>query len=168
MYLAQAWMPGKSQAQDSFSRSPLQITAEKIQGRGGMGMRKMAALYAFIMGLVIICALAVSYLAGAELISNSAPYETTFHEIAEIMTASALLFSGWALWRNRAQSFQAYAISMGMLFSTIIMNPDYFPHESAWVFIAVSTMFVVLTAAFIRSAFVRLEHMPAGDYPAQP
>jgi len=114
-----------------------------------MKIGKIAAIYSIFVGIFMIGMWAAFLGTGQVPELNSKPIEITYHLIAEVLTAFALLIGGFGLLTNSKWDFQTYLVSMGMLLYTVIVSAGYFGQRENWVMVGMFTTFTILTATII-------------------
>lgn len=120
-----------------------------------MNLRKLASIYAIIIGIAMMC-MWVGFLITNQIPEiNNAPLEITYHLLAEFLTAILLLIGGFGLFAKKAWGFHLYLISMGMLLYTVIVSAGYYANLGDMIMVGMFTVFQVLTILFISIALFR-------------
>jgi hypothetical protein len=120
-----------------------------------MNLRKIASIYAIIIGIAMICMWIIFLITNQAPEKNTAPLKIGYHLLAEFLTAILLLIGGFGLFTKKAWSFQVYLISMGMLLYTVIVSAGYYANLGAILMVGMFTVFQILTAFFIVLTFLR-------------
>jgi hypothetical protein len=80
----------------------------------------------------------------------SSEFETKLHVIGEIVTALALIVSGWALWTGRRWAFKAFLLANGMLLVAVINGISWYGDRGQmgfvyfFVAVAIAAVFFVM------------------------
>jgi hypothetical protein len=120
-----------------------------------MMIRRIAAIYAVVVGIAII-GMWITFLV-TEQVSElpTEPVTITYHLIAEFLTASLLLIGGFGLYSNRGWGFHLYLISLGMLLYTVLVSAGYYGNLGEMGMVGMFTIFQILTVFFIGVSFYK-------------
>jgi len=118
-------------------------------------MRRVAAIYAIVVGLLMFGQWAMFLITGNVPELETEPVRIAFHLAGEFTTAALLVAGGFGLLTLRRWGFHAFLLSMGMLLYTIIVSPGYFGQLGQWVFVLLFAVLVVLTAVYAVLAYRR-------------
>jgi len=120
-----------------------------------MKLKKIAALYSIIIGIVM-SGMWLSFIATNQVPEiNTEPIRITYHLLAEFLTAILLLIGGFGLFTNRKWGFHLFLISMGMLLYTVIVSAGYYAEKGDIIMIGMFTIFQLLTVIFIGLSFYK-------------
>jgi hypothetical protein len=120
-----------------------------------MGIRKIAAIYAIIIGIAIIGMWIAFILSDQVPEITTEPIRITYHLIAEFLTAILLISGGLGLYASRSWGFHLYLIAMGMLFYTVIVSAGYYTQLDDIPMVGMFTVFQILTILFIGLSFYK-------------
>lgn len=122
-----------------------------------MVLRKIAAIYAIIIGITMI-GMWITFLTTDQVPEvTTAPVKITYHLIAEFLTAILLLAGGVGLYANRGWGFHVWLIAVGMLLYTVIVSAGYYADLGDTAMVGMFTVFQILTAAFIVLSIYKWE-----------
>ena len=125
------------------------------QGDRSLRLRKIAALYAIIIGIAMM-GMWITFLATEQVPEiTTAPVTLTYHLLAEFLTAILLLIGGFGLYTNRGWGFHLYLISIGMLLYTVIVSAGYYGNLGDTIMVGMFSIFQILTAFFIGLSFYK-------------
>lgn len=102
---------------------------------------KFAAWYSIAVGILMLGQWAFFLASGQVPELQTEPTRITFHLLAEVVTAVALIVSGVALLRRTAWARKTAFAALGMLTYTVLQSPGYFAQLGQWALVA---MFAVL------------------------
>jgi hypothetical protein len=126
-----------------------------------MNIRKIAAIYALIIGIAMI-GMWLSLIATNQVPEiNTEPIRITYHLIGEFLTAVLLLLGGFGLFTNRGWGFHVFLISMGMLLYTVIVSAGYYGQLGDMIMVGMFTLFQILTVLFIGLSFYKWKEFKA-------
>jgi hypothetical protein len=114
-----------------------------------MNWKKIAGLYALLVGISIIATWIYFYARGSVPGMDTNPTMTSFHIVAEIMTALTLLAGGIGLLGGRGWGLKTYMLGVGMLLYAIVNSPGFYIErgETYMVYVfAISGFFAVVFA----------------------
>jgi peptidoglycan/LPS O-acetylase OafA/YrhL len=111
-------------------------------------MRRMAAIYAIVVGLLMFGQWAMFLATGNVPELQTEPIRIAFHLAGEFITAGLLVAGGFGLLTLKKWGYHVFLLSMGMLLYTIIVSPGYFAQLGQWVFVVMFALLVVLTLIF--------------------
>jgi peptidoglycan/LPS O-acetylase OafA/YrhL len=120
-----------------------------------MDLRKAAASFAVLVGVMIIAQWAFFIAAGEVTEFDTEPIRISFHLAAEFLTAVALIVAGLALVWRKDWAFPVFMIALGMLSYTIVVSPGYFAQDGDYAFVAMFAVLWILTIAFMLSSVRR-------------
>jgi len=126
-----------------------------------MNIRKIAAVYSIIIGIVIIGSWLFSIATNQVTEIEIAPLQISYHLIAEFLTAVLLLIGGFCLFTNRGWGFHVFLIAMGMLLYAVIISAGYFGHREGMLMVGMFTILQILTAIFIGLSFYKWKEFKA-------
>jgi peptidoglycan/LPS O-acetylase OafA/YrhL len=118
-------------------------------------VRRIAALYAIVVGVGMIGQWAVFIATGQVPEFETEPVRISFHLAGEFTTAGLLLAGGSGLLTARKWGFHVFLLSMGMLLYTIIVSPGYFAQAGQFAFVGMFAVLVILTVLFVALAIRR-------------
>lgn len=118
-----------------------------------MNLRKTAAVFAIVVGLMIFGQWTAFIALGEVDELDTEPVRISFHLAAEFLTAAALIAAGYGLLSSRDWAFPLYMVSLGMLSYTIVVSPGYFAQEGELVFVGMFAVLWLLTIVFLVAAF---------------
>lgn len=110
---------------------------------------KFPALYGMLLGFLMIGQWSFTILAGSVSEIQTAPWEITFHLMAEMAAAILLLTGGIATVNTTTWGRQVLLIGLGMVIYSEIASPGYFAQRGQWSLVA---MFAVLLLGAVWSA----------------
>jgi hypothetical protein len=112
-------------------------------------MMTFSALYALIVGVLMIGQW-VFFLATDQVPEiKTEPIRIRFHIAAEFLTAIALIVGGVGLLTSQSFGVPLYLISMGMLLYTVVVSPGYFAQKGEWPFVGMFAVVLVLALVSI-------------------
>ena len=114
-----------------------------------MNLRKAAAVFAVIVGVMMIAQWSFFMAAGEVTELETEPVRISFHLAAEFITATVLIIAGLALIKQKDWAFPIFMLALGMLSYTIVVSPGYFAQDGDYVFVGMFVVLWVLTVAFI-------------------
>ena len=114
-----------------------------------MNVRKAAAVFAIVVGAMMIGQWAFFIAAGEVTELETEPVRISFHLAAEFLTAAVLVIAGLALIKQKDWAFPIFMLALGMLSYTIVVSPGYFAQDGDYVFVGMFVVLWVLTVAFI-------------------
>ena len=114
-----------------------------------MNLRKAAAVFAIVVGAMMIGQWAFFIAAGEVTELETEPVRISFHLAAEFLTAAVLVIAGLALIKQKDWAFPIFMLALGMLSYTIVVSPGYFAQDGDYVFVGMFVVLWVLTVAFI-------------------
>jgi hypothetical protein len=112
-------------------------------------VRRTAALYAIVVGILMIGEWAMFIATGQVPEFETEPIRISFHLAGEFTTAGLLVAGGIGLLSARRWGFHVFLLSMGMLLYTIIVSPGYFAQRGEWVFVGMFAVLFILTVLFV-------------------
>jgi peptidoglycan/LPS O-acetylase OafA/YrhL len=118
-------------------------------------VRRTAALYAIVVGILMIGQWAMFIATGQVPEFQTEPIRISFHLAGEFTTAGLLVAGGVGLLSARRWGFHVYLVSMGMLLYTIIVSPGYFAQLGQFAFVGMFAILVILTVVFVALAIRR-------------
>lgn len=72
------------------------------------------------------------------------PYRISFHIAGEMLTAIALIVSGYGLLMGGAWSEWLILLALGMLLYTAIVSPGYFAQKGQWTLVGAFALLLIL------------------------
>lgn len=120
-----------------------------------MSIRKIAAIYAIVIGIAMIGMWVTFLVTGQVSELTTEPVTITYHLIAEFLSASLLLLGGFGLYTNRGWGFHLYLISLGMLLYTVIVSAGYYGTLGEMGMVGMFSIFQIFTAFFIGVSFYK-------------
>ena len=111
---------------------------------------KFASLYAIVVGGLMLAQWSFFLIAGMVPEFQTTPVKISFHLIAELLTALALIITGSASLRGKQWGLTLYAVAIGMLIYTVINSAGYFAQLGEWPFVS---MFALLLVGALISAW---------------
>jgi hypothetical protein len=120
-----------------------------------LNLSKIAGLYSLFVGssILLLWILLITTNQVPEL--NNSLLEILYHLIAEILTASFLLLSGFGLLSGKKWGFHTFLISLGLLFYTVIVSAGYYIQTEEYGIVIMFTTLQIITAAFIALSFLK-------------
>jgi len=103
-----------------------------------------SAIFAILVGVLMIGQWVLFYLTNQIPELKSEPYRIAFHITGEWITAIGLLVSGIGLLLGAAWAEQLILLAMGMLFYTIIVSPGYFAQRGQWPLVGMFALLFIL------------------------
>ena len=103
-----------------------------------------AAVYVLVVGTAMLGMWSYSLLKGQVPELRTEPLRILFHLAGECITAAALLAAGIGLLLDTCWAFEAYLISIGMLFYTVIVSPGYFAQKGQWAMVGFFALLLAL------------------------
>ena len=108
-----------------------------------------AAIFAFVVGALILVLWAWLVLTGGVPEYDLHPLAATLHVIAEVLTGIALIVAGYALVSRKSWAHKAYLVAAGMLIYALVQAAGYYaengPGGLVIVFIALMILAVFFT-----------------------
>ncbi len=126
-----------------------------------MNIRKIAAAYSIIIGIIMIVWWLSSIATNQVPEIESAPLQISYHLVAEFLTAILLLIGGFGLFTNCGWGFHVFLITMGMLLYTVIVSAGYFGHREGMALVGMFTVLQILTVIFIGLSFYKWKDFKA-------
>ncbi len=114
---------------------------------------RYAGVFALVVGLLILGLWIVSLATGQVPEARTEPVRLTFHVLAEITTAIALLRAGAELLARRAQARSLFLVASGMLIYSVIVSPGYFAQQGQWAPVALFGILLGLSLLSLRSVW---------------
>ncbi|HSM54543.1 MAG TPA: hypothetical protein VK879_00175 [Candidatus Sulfomarinibacteraceae bacterium] len=105
---------------------------------------KTAATIAIAIGLLMLAQWIFFLAAGLVPELNTAPVEITFHLVAELGTALALLAAGLGLLHRRPWAQPVALLAFGMLLYTVVNSAGYFAQQQEWLFVGMFAILLLL------------------------
>jgi len=118
-------------------------------------VRRIAAVYAIVVGVLMIGQWGMFIATGQVPEFATEPIRISFHLFGEFATAGLLLAGGLGLLKARKWGFHVFLVSMGMLLYTIIVSPGYFAQQGELVFVGMFAVLVILTVLLVAVAIRR-------------
>ena len=106
-----------------------------------------AAVYALVVGLGMIGQWTVSIAKRQVPELETERARILFHLAGEFITALALLAAVSGLLLDASWGLEAYLVSLGMLFYTVIVSPGYFAQKRQWPMVGLFATLIVLGIA---------------------
>lgn len=120
-------------------------------------LKKIAALYAIIVGLMMIVYWIIYVSTGQVPEFETEFWSITLTLVAEFVTAFALLIGGFGLYTDRNWGFQSYLVSMGMLLYTVIASSGYSADLGETAMVIIFSVLTILTLIFISLSILKRE-----------
>lgn len=124
-------------------------------------VRKIAALYAIIIGVAMIGMWFFLIATNQVPEIKTEPTRIMYHLIGEFLTAILLLIGGFGLFTNRGWGFHVFLISIGMVLYTVIVSAGYYAEKGDMAMLAMFTVFQVLTVIVIGLSFYKWKEFKA-------
>ena len=118
-----------------------------------MRTKKVAAIYAIIVGIMIIFLWGVLILTDQVPEFEDEPMRILFHIVGELLTAIALITSGFGLALNKKWGFSLYLVAVGMLSYTIVVSPGYYAQQGESIFVGMFVVLWIITVTLIALIF---------------
>ncbi|NIM45959.1 MAG: hypothetical protein GTN80_09305 [Nitrososphaeria archaeon] len=110
-----------------------------------MKLKKIAAVYGIIVGLMMMGFWIMYVYTGQVPEFETEPWDITLHIVAEFLTSFALLIGGIGLYTERNRVFHIYLVSMGMLLYTVIASTGHFADLGDTAMVMVFAILTILT-----------------------
>ncbi len=110
--------------------------------------RKAGAIYAVVVGVMMLVMWPVLFIAGEITELQAAPVEIYFHLAAELLTAIVLIAAGVGLLHGAAWGMKLYLLSMGMLIYTVINSSGYYAQSGDFCFVIMFAGLLILAVFF--------------------
>jgi hypothetical protein len=104
---------------------------------------KFSAWYSILVGILMIGQWGFFLGTGQVPELQTEPVRITFHLAAELITAIALIFSGYLLLKMTPLSKHLALIATGMLLYTTIVSPGYFAQSGDWPIVIMFGLLIV-------------------------
>ena len=91
-----------------------------------MAVKKIAACYSIIVGVLMISMWSFFLFAGMVPEFQETPYSISMHLLGEGSTAALLIIGGIGLFKKTKWALKIHLISVGMLIYTLIVSPGYY------------------------------------------
>ena len=107
-------------------------------------IKKAAATYSIIVGISMFMMWTMFYLTGSIPELTTEPARISFHIVAELSTAVALIAAGFGLLKHKAWSHQVYLLATGALLYTMIQSLGYFMQNGELGFVVIFAVLLLL------------------------
>ena len=114
-----------------------------------MNLRKVAAVFAVVVGAMMFAQWAFFIATGEVTELETEPTRISFHLAAESLTAAVLIVSGLALIWQKDWAFPVFMLALGMLSYTVVVSPGYFAQDGEFALVGMFVILWVLTMAFV-------------------
>ena len=114
---------------------------------------RFAGWYATIVGILMFAMWIVFFTVLGVPELETEPIRVAFHFVAEFVTATALLASGYGLLTNKPWGASAYLLAMGMLIYIAINGPGYFAQQGDWAFVGMFAVLLILACVTVVRLF---------------
>ncbi len=104
------------------------------------------ALYAVVVGLLILGQWAFFLITRQVPELKTEPVRVLFHLAGEFLTATVLIASGVGLLMHQSWAIAIYPVAAGMLLYTIIVSSGYFAQKQVWPIVGMFAVLLILTA----------------------
>ncbi len=120
-----------------------------------MTIRRIAAVYAMLVGAAMIGLWTALLLTGEVPELETNPLEIGYHLVAEFLTGIALVVSGAGLWRGRRWAERVFTVALGMLLYTVINSAGYYADLGEGAMVGVFTGLTALTVMLVWTSVTR-------------
>jgi peptidoglycan/LPS O-acetylase OafA/YrhL len=120
-----------------------------------MTIRRIAAVYAMLVGAAVIGLWTALLLAGDVPELETSPLEIRYHLAAELLTGVTLVASGAGLWRGRRWAERTFTIALGMLLYTVINSAGYYADLGEATLVGLFTALTALTVVLVWTVVTR-------------
>jgi hypothetical protein len=131
----------------------MKINQFRINKFGEMNRARPLAIYALIIGIIMLFLWSFFLISGLIPESNSRPTEITLHLVVEYCTAIMLIISGIRVLFTKGQGEGMLLLSIGMLFYTLLNSSGYYAEKASSVFIALFVLMLVVAIYLTYFAF---------------
>lgn len=104
---------------------------------------KFSAWYSILVGMLMIGQWGFFLVAGQVPELQTEPVRIAFHLAAELITAIALILSGYVLLKKTSLSKPFALVAAGMLLYTTIVSPGYFAQSGEWPIVIMFGLLIV-------------------------
>lgn len=115
---------------------------------------KFSGWYSILVGILMIGQWGFFLVAGQVPELQTEPVRIAFHLAAELITAVALVLSGYLLLKKTSLSKHLALVSAGMLLYTTIVSPGYFAQSGDW---PIVIMFALLICSNLYNIYLLLK-----------
>jgi len=121
-------------------------------------LRKLSAIYAIIIGLIMMGMWSVFVFTNQIPELNTGSIEIIYHLIAEFLTAILLIVSGIGLVKRKNWSLHLLLVSLGMLFYTTIVSAGYYADTGDLSMVIMFSILQLITLLFILMNIIKRNH----------
>lgn len=119
--------------------------------------RRLAAMFSMFTGLSMLGMWALLLSTGRVPELEAIPFETAFSVLADSATALMLVVGGYGLYTGRGWGSQAFLVSQGALFYSLMIAIGYYGQRGESIYLGMFAAIFALMAAFLALSLRRGE-----------
>jgi hypothetical protein len=117
--------------------------------------KRLAALYSMLTGLSMLGMWALLLRTGQVPELESTPFEMTFSILADCATGLMLLIGGYGLYAGKSWGPQAFLVSQGALFYSLMFAIGYYGQRGESIYLGMFAVIFALMVVFLTLSFRR-------------